>query len=742
MTTSILNEANHQNVRWLLTTSLRRLILLGLAVALGWYGYLGFALGIYDLSLWPGPVLPLLVMAIHALSFMTLSRFGYTQAVIFYTCGMTLMILLTAGAYSQPMFLAFLALPAGAVTLLVGPVAGICLATVFIFLSFGIEYAGLFRESSSDIVAYSTLFISLTTTMVWIATYPLRIAIDWSWESYERARKQTEQTREHRAKLLHITNELERANERLKIVATELERARQAANIARRLKAEFAANISHELRTPLNLIIGFSEMMVLAPHTYDTPLPPEYRADVQTIYRNAMHLSNLIDDVLDLSQIEAGRMGLVKEDLNLETIIDEAIAAVSQLFHTKHLYLTPYIPERLPVIEADRVRIRQVLINLLTNAARYTEQGGVTITATANEQDITVSVADTGIGIDEADLPLVFQEFRQLDGAVQHHKQTSGLGLSISKKFIEMHGGRMWVTSVRGEGTTFYFRLPRSRELAMSMSPPGWETWVRLAPGHHATRVVAILDDERTTARFFERYLDGYRVISIKNVDELRYVLPVQPMHAVIATAPSGDMGWIRLRHLRDALPSIPILVCTLRGGPHGTPLAGVHTYLVKPVSEEKLRTAISSLESPIDHVLLVDDEPEVVRLLTRMLQATSESIRISRAFTGAEAIALLQQERPDVIILDLLMPDIDGYSVLTHLQAEPTLRAIPVIVVSAKGLEEEVFTAGLVGVTRKDGFSVGEMMRSLKANLDALTPPLPLHSEPEPTTTTAETRV
>lgn len=705
--------------------ALKRLVVTTILLGIVWYGYLGLVVEVTDLGIWSSPIC-LVVTGI--LTAHTLRHRSFLTAVLLYIGGLIGANLLAIWFLGLPQLLMLLAIPAGAMLLLVGPAAGFGLAAVLILSVMAMDG----RLITPEVRQLTPIFIGLVTLLFWLATDPLRMAIRWAWMGYERANAQMAQAREQRADLMHLTKELEVANRRLKSMALELERARQAANAARRLKAEFAANISHELRTPLNLIIGFSEMMVMAPQTYGVPLPSPYRGDVQAIYRNARHLSNLIDDVLDLSQIEAGRMGLIREPVPVQQIITEAVDTVAPLFHTKGLWLRLELPDNLPMVEADRTRIRQVLINLLNNAARYTAQGGVTISAAADNLDVTIHVADTGIGIAPEDLPHVFEEFRQFDGALHYH-HGSGLGLAISKRFVELHGGRMWVTSQRGEGSTFSFSLPIQAELGISHTAPDWETWVRLPVTSSGKPTIVILDRQGSGGKLVARYLDEYRVVLALDEYEIRLLAEREVITAVILIASGGEDGWSELRSVRERLPNIPVLVCTLRGGPQVTAPPGVAAYLMKPVSQEQFQAALDRVGEQARRVLIVDDNREVVRLLSRMVQRASRPYEVVRAYSGDQALQILRREAIDVVVLDLLMPETDGYEVLTQLQADPTLSHIPVIVVSAKGLEAESIMAGLVGITCKEGFSIGEMMRFLKTNLDALRGPRLIHTGPQP---------
>ncbi len=718
----------HEDIRWLRTTALQRLVAGGIVTGLVWFIYQASWLEIIDLGAWSGP---LSLLAFSLLASMLIDRWGPLPAPCVYLAGMAVSVLLAARAYSYPALLSLLALPVGAAGLLIGTGASF-LAAAVIDVALLAGALLLPRPWLPLQAAWLTgVSVAAMALLLWVAMYPLRMTLRWAWASYEQARRQTEALLDHKGQLNRTLKDLDAAYHRLEIMAGELERARQAAVEARRLKAEFAANISHELRTPLNLIIGFSEMMAMAPQTYDgQSLPPAYRGDVQAIYRSAAHLSHLIDDVLDLSQIEAGRMGLVKEPIALAEVIAEAANTVSPLFEGKGLSFATRIPPDLPPLEADRTRVRQVLINLLNNAARFTDQGGVTLTASRDERDITVAVADTGVGIAPENLGRLFEEFRQVDGSTRRRYGGSGLGLAISKRFVELHGGRMWAESELGQGTTFYFTLPLRAELGISQLPAEWETWARVsARGDERTIIVA--DRVPETARLFQRYLDGYQVRAAIDREELRQLAGQGPVHALVVVASSSEEGWQELRRVREGVPDLPVAVCTLQGGARASQPPGVKSYLTKPVSQEHFLSALAALGAEVHSLLIVDDDPEVVRLLSRMVRLAPRPYRVLKAYGGEEALAILRRRHVEAVVLDLLMPEVDGYTVLERMQADERLRGIPVIIVTAKGLEEETIIAGLVAITRREGLSIGELMRCLKADLDALRPLAPPDTAP-----------
>jgi signal transduction histidine kinase len=278
----------------------------------------------------------------------------------------------------------------------------------------------------------------------WLGLRPLRQALSWAMNSHLDARTRAEDAERHRGELGRLVKSLSETHERLERLTSELARARLAAENARVLKARFAAYVSHELRTPLNLIIGFSEMMVLAPHTYGGEvLPAAYRGDLDAVYQSARHLATLINDVLDLSQIDAHRMALDREDVRIDAVIGEAVSTVEAAYAEKGLVIHLTLPSDLPVLYVDRTRIRQVLINLLANSLRFTEHGGVTVAASNTGSDVIVSVRDTGAGIPADELPRLFDDFRQAERPDPEPHEGSGLGLAIARRFVGLHGGWM-----------------------------------------------------------------------------------------------------------------------------------------------------------------------------------------------------------------------------------------------------------------------------------------------------------
>ncbi|HEV7216020.1 MAG TPA: hybrid sensor histidine kinase/response regulator, partial [Chloroflexota bacterium] len=550
--------------------------------------------------------------------------------------------------------------------------------------------------------------------VTWLGTRSFHTVVDWEQHSADLARRRTEEAQHRQGELAQMSQSLREAYANLQRANAELERARGAADEARRLKVEFATTVSHELRTPLNLIIGFGELMVLSPQVYgDAVLPAAYRGDVEAIYRNACHLSNLIDDVLDLSQVDARRMALQLEPTAIHEVITEATAAVHGLFADKRLQLAIDCPAALPSLVADPVRIRQVLINLLANAARFTDYGGVTVSARTIDGAVQVAVADTGRGMSDQEMHHIFSEFHQSGGSQQRH--SSGLGLAICKRLVELHGGQISVESRLGTGTTFTFRLPT---LAIDPHVGGsrWDTWVR-ARGGPSPPSLAVVTDDSDLLRTLRRHLEGYEVRRAPSLDAALQLADAGQARAVLLT--NEDEGYDLTASLSGR--DVPVFSCSFRTNQAAARTLGAAAYLAKPITQAGLHAGLAALGLPIRRMLVVDDDPEMVRLLRQMLRAEQPEMEVWPAGGGAEALALLTQDHPDAILLDLLMPDLDGYAVLERLRSDPLLREIPVVIVSAKGNASDRIVARRVAVTRADGLSLDEALRLLEASLASL---------------------
>ena len=578
---------------------------------------------------------------------------------------------------------------------------------------------------------------AFTGLLGWAATRALLTVTHWSLFSFEQARQRMEEAREQRMELQQVQEDLVQANRELARLSDRLKAMNQVAEEARRAKEEFVANVSHELRTPLNMIIGFSEMITQSPQVYGDHLPPALLADIATIQRNSQHLAKLVDDVLDLSQIETERMALSKEWTSMQETIGDAVQVVRALFDSKGLYLETEVPADLRPLFCDSTRIRQVVINLLSNAGRFTEQGGVRVKAWSKEDDIVVSVSDTGPGIALKDQDRLFEPFLQLDGSIRRRYGGSGLGLSISKRFVEMHGGKMWLESEAGVGTTFYFSLPLDTPLPTPLAGDDARRWFNpyesfeyrirtrrsKAPALAVVPRFVVLEQEGVLQRLLGRYLNDVEVVSVQDVEQVLCELNRSPAQALIVNAPSLREGPIPMERLANLPYGTPLVACWVPGMDEAARRLGVMRYLIKPVTAETLLSTIEGLEGGAETVLLVDDEPEALQLFARMIASSPRSYRILQATNGPWALNLLRERKPDLVLLDLIMPGMDGFQVLREKAQDPAIRDIPVVVVSSRDPIGEPIVSDTLTVARGGGLSVRNLLACIQAVSGVLSP-------------------
>jgi signal transduction histidine kinase/CheY-like chemotaxis protein len=568
---------------------------------------------------------------------------------------------------------------------------------------------------------------SLGAVLGWAAMHALLTVTEWSLFSFDQAQDRVQEAQKQRlefkeiqADLVHANQELARLSDRLKVMHQVAEEARQA-------KERFVANVSHELRTPLNMIIGFSEMITQSPEVYGTRLPPKLLADITTIQRNSQHLAKLVNDVLDLSQIEAGRMALSKERTSVQQIVDVAASVVRPLFELKGLYLETDIPADLPTVFCDSTRIRQVVINLLSNAGRFTERGGVCVRASREGDDVVVHVADTGPGIAEEDQKQLFEPFRQLDDSLRRQHEGSGLGLSISQRFVEMHGGRMWLESQLGVGTIISFALPlevspaalNTDEIRRWFSPyhrfEGRAGRSKAAPPEVIPRLV-VLEEGTVLQRLFGRYQGDLELVAVRDAEQAVCELGRSPAQALVVNRPTFEPVMARFTEWGDLPYDTPVITCWAPGEDEAARRLGVVRYLVKPVNRQDLLSSLEELGEGIQSVLVVDDEPEILRLFGRMLSSAPREIEVLRARSGQRALSLMRGRQPDVVLLDLIMPGLDGFQVLWQKNQDPSIRHIPVIVVSSRDPTAEPIVSNGLTVTCGRGLTVPALLNCIQS--------------------------
>jgi len=555
----------------------------------------------------------------------------------------------------------------------------------------------------------------------------------WSWEHFRQAQVLLDEARDRKADLKQALADLADANQQLMRLNRLAQGLRQAAEEARQAKEQFVANVSHELRTPLNMIIGFSEMILQAPAAYGN-LPPALLADLDVILRNSQHLSDLIDDVLDLSQVEAGHMALTRERAAVDELVEAAATAVRPLYESRHLFLKLEVEPGLPQVFCDRTRIREVLLNLLSNAGRFTEEGGIRVCVRREGNDVLFSVTDTGPGIAAADLGRIFRPFEQLDGSIRRRHGGSGLGLAISKSFVELHGGRMWLESAKGAGTTFFFQLPIDPPAPIEGGASRWinpymqyeeRTHRPASAGAPRPRFV-VLESEGLLQRLLTRYLDAVEVAPVSSLEEAMQELSREPAQALLVGAPAvGEELQALLRE--GSLPyGTPAILCSIAGAFEPANIPGAADYLIKPISREALLAAVERVQPKGKTILVADDEPEALQLFRRMLVSAGRGYRVLRAADGQQALHILRTQRPDALLMDLVMPEMDGFQLLAAKNADPALRDIPTLIISARDPGGQPILSSALAVTRGGGLSAGQLLSSIEALTRILSPDRP----------------
>ncbi|MBN1400429.1 MAG: response regulator [Anaerolineae bacterium] len=583
-------------------------------------------------------------------------------------------------------------------------------------------------SSAVSILSFLGLMWS-TALAAWLAQRNLFTALDWAFESQAAAWRSTEDARARRAELRRALDSLHLTHGILMRTMEELEAARQEAESARQAKSRFVANISHELRTPLNVITGFAEMLCTSPGTYgDFHWPDELAQDLNTIWRNAEHLLNMVDDILDLAQIEAERLPIVRQPTDIARLIVDTLDTVRRMLADSQLELRLALPEEMIVLNIDPTRIRQVLLNLVSNAVRHTSSGYIEVRACRRQGEVLVSVEDSGEGIPSDKLEVIFEAFQRLDTSVQYGDRGVGLGLAIAKHFISLHGGAIWAESEPGTGSIFHFTLPLP-ESAYSAGPAVLQrTAHRIVPPREGKRQVLVLSDDELVVRQVERHMAEQFTLSVApSMAAARTMVREEHPDLVLVTtdAPDGLADTLdRARALAEMVRpyDVPILV----GGVPTERRAGaalqVSDLLIKPITARQLTSAVESICAHPRRVLIVEDEPDMLHLLERVMKERWDEAEVLLAVTGGEALALLDR-RPNLILLDLLLPDMNGIQVLSALRARSGGAATPVIVITARGPAEATVEGyqGRLHVLRNSPLTTGELTRCAAALAETL---------------------
>ncbi len=479
--------------------------------------------------------------------------------------------------------------------------------------------------------------------------------------------------------------------------------ARDAAEVAR-LKAEeatkaksaFLANMSHELRTPMNAIIGYSEM--LEEEAEDRDLP-DLIPDLKKIQGAGRHLLSLINDILDLAKIESGKMTLFLEEFIVNEMLDDVAGTVLPLVEKNGNRLTIDCPESIGRMHADLTKVRQSLFNMLSNAAKFTKKGSIRLTAMREEPEdgsglqIVFRVSDTGIGMTPEQLNRLFEAFTQADDSTTRKYGGTGLGLAITRKFCEMMGGCVTVESEYGRGTTFTIRVPvRVRKEDEPLLTLPAEFAAKSNSIAFVPNTVLVVDDDPNVQDLMSRTLikEGFHVVCATNgEDALRLARQHRPVAITLDVLLPGRDGWSILREFKDTidLRNIPIVMVSVTNDQTLAYSLGVEGYLTKPVDREKLIATLGKFRNAEDasHILIVDNDDRTREMISHSVAGDGSTVSVAR--NGVEGLARMTEHIPDLILLDLIMPVLDGFEFLRLKSQQPAWRDIPVVVVTAKEL-------------------------------------------------------
>jgi signal transduction histidine kinase/DNA-binding response OmpR family regulator len=505
----------------------------------------------------------------------------------------------------------------------------------------------------------------------------------------------------------------------------EIEDKSRQLEVASRYKSEFLANMSHELRTPLNAIIGYSEMLEEEAADLDQKT---FIPDLQKINGAGKHLMSLISNILDLSKIEAGKMDLYLENFEIVPMIKEVIATVKPLIEKNANTLQLHYADGLGQMRSDVTKLRQMLFNLLSNASKFTERGTITLRVDRENANgngwVSFSVSDTGIGMTPEQTSKLFQAFTQADTSTTRKYGGTGLGLAISQKFCHLLGGEITIESALGQGSTFRVRLPIIvAESKADVLPRSEETTLTTAQVSEGAPTVLVIDDDPTVHDLVQRFLnkEGLNMLAARNGEEgLRLAKEVHPAAITLDVLMPGMDGWAVLTELKadPVLSEIPVIMLTIMDEKQMGYALGAADYLTKPIDWDRLAAILQRYDCarPPCPLLVVEDDPVMRDMLRRRLE--KEDWTVIEAENGRVALERMAERQPDLILLDLMMPEMDGFQFLDEIRKRRDWRSIPVIVVTAKELSTEDrqrLNGSVEKILQKGAYSREELIREVR---------------------------
>jgi CheY-like chemotaxis protein/anti-sigma regulatory factor (Ser/Thr protein kinase) len=425
----------------------------------------------------------------------------------------------------------------------------------------------------------------------------------------------------------------------------------------------------------------------------DGPINDTQKQDLSAIYNSGQHLLTLINNILDLSKIEAGKMDLQISEVNIADLVNSVMSTAVGLVKDKPIRLHQEVLPTIPLVRADQTRVRQILLNFVSNAAKFTEEGSITVSAQqvsspTGKGEVMILITDTGTGIAHEDQDKLFQPFSQVDDSPTRKTGGTGLGLSICRSMVEMHGGRIGLLrSEVGKGSTFFFTLPIAQAEPVPEEIP------------QESNIILSIDDDEQVISLYQRYLkpQGYQVVPLTDPKQaLQRVKEVKPYAITLDIMMPEVDGWQVLQLLKNdpETRNIPIVICSILEDEEKGFSLGAADYLVKPFLQEELTNTVNHLnkDGQIHNILVIDDDPGDLRLVQKMLESNGK-FQITLANGGRIGWEELIKNRPDAVILDLFMPDLDGFTLLGNMRSNQKFADLPVIVLTGADLTAEQHT-------------------------------------------------
>lgn len=567
--------------------------------------------------------------------------------------------------------------------------------------------------------------IALITITCLLSTRTVYTMLGWLLTAYDTAHQNELTLRQQEAEIKQALNALDTTTNKLEHANHMMTLALERAGKALQLKQQFAQNISHELRTPLNLIVGFTETMLQSPEYYNSRLSPAFLRDLNIVFRNACHLRDLVDDVLDLARIETAQLGLTLQDTDPGHLVRELVETVRSLVVSRGLELYVQVEPDLPRLTIDPTRIRQVLINLIKNAIQFTPQGQVTINVQRQDDCVIFSVTDTGIGITAEEIPRIFEAFYQIDATLQRRQGGTGLGLAISQRFVELHGGKIWVASKVGMGSTFYFSLPIRREMFLESAKhsPHHDDSISTVMVGSLGHIVLLITRSTFAASSLQRYLRNCRTLVVQSLDQARLVTQQTIPQIIVIDTSCEEFESIPLPDLARNwnLPQTPFIGIPLSGEERLRRQLAVDGYLIKPVTRHSLWDVLRQFGENIQRVLIIDDDRDFVRLISRMLETSRRRYQVFCAYDGEEGHMMAQLHRPNLILMDLTLPDLRGEQLIERLRSSSASPAVPIVVISEYDEPKEAGPiSGIMSITKVNGLMPTEIVQWVQSVFDS----------------------